>query len=301
MDITYETIIKYLVHSNKSESDFPTKKNLMRYHKFFPDEFNDRLTNKFYRYGIQVYDLEQNNISFWSSVLHLLNKKFILMDKYEQIDYIKSVKNQMIEYLDNNYIDFKLKSKFSKSVAKEYILKNTFSPLLIELLSYIFDINIITFNFEKKEIYITHSNTYSNPWRPIIILANYKDFWEPICSEDKKIFNYNNIVIKKLLNSQIEYFANDYLDKDYNLLDNIYEIIKLEKGDTDELDISSEMTEVNENNTFVNKNILSQNLTKSKLNKMKKDQIMKLIDDLKLDVNQKRPTKKNLIDIILNN
>ena len=297
MDITYEQIIKFLVHAEKLNSDFPTKKNFMKYQKFFPNEFQERLTNKFYRYGIQVYDSEQNNISFWSSILHLLNKDFILMDKKEQITYLKTIKLQMIEYLKENYNDFYLKDKFSKHVALEYITNSAFNPLLLEIVSFVFDINIVIFDFENTELYITSKKSFSNPWKPIILLSQYKDFWEPICSEDKKIFNYNNITIKKLLNSQVGYYCDEYLCKDFNLLDNIYEIIKLEKNN-DELDIS---ISENDNSTFVTQSILSKDFTKSKLTKMKKAEIMDIINQLELDIKQKRPTKKVLIDLILNN
>ena len=64
MEITYETIIKYLVPKNKNQlgSDtsfdnqvnnkpqFITQKNIISYSKDFPEKFKNLFTENFYRY-----------------------------------------------------------------------------------------------------------------------------------------------------------------------------------------------------------------------------------------------------------
>ena len=87
MDINYEIIIKYLskkvINVNdkqkyNQQTSFITQKNIYTYSHTFPAKFKELLTDKFYKYGITVYDNENNNISFWSSIITLLDKNFII-------------------------------------------------------------------------------------------------------------------------------------------------------------------------------------------------------------------------------
>ena len=98
MDINYDIIIKYLCKKNsiKKEQDenqepeiqeeipkltrktFSTQKSIFNYATNFPDKFKDLLTDKFYRYGVTTYDMEKNNVSFWASLLTLIDKNFLI-------------------------------------------------------------------------------------------------------------------------------------------------------------------------------------------------------------------------------
>jgi len=62
MEINYELIIKYLTKKDSSKNNFITQKNIYSYSTNFPDKFKEYLTDKYYRYGITVYDNENNNI-----------------------------------------------------------------------------------------------------------------------------------------------------------------------------------------------------------------------------------------------
>ena len=131
MEITYDTIIKYLC--SESRSNFSTKKNFMS--KNFPKELKEKLDPTFFRYGIQCYDDEQNNISFLSSVIHLLDKNYITMDKSEQISLIKNIKIQLKEYLAKDYSKYPLKKKFTKYSSNECLKDNKVTPLFVDLVS----------------------------------------------------------------------------------------------------------------------------------------------------------------------
>ena len=84
MDLNYKTIIEYLSDSN-NKINFPIKQNIMRYANYFENDFSKLLTKDFYMYGINIYDNFQNNISLWSSILFLTEKRFLTMDKNQQI------------------------------------------------------------------------------------------------------------------------------------------------------------------------------------------------------------------------
>ena len=90
MEITYETIIKYLGNKTpkkevSEKQSFITQKNIFTYANTFPEKFATLLTDKFYRLGTTVYDDKKNNISFWSSLLTLIDKEFILQPDKDMI------------------------------------------------------------------------------------------------------------------------------------------------------------------------------------------------------------------------
>ena len=287
MDLNYTTIIKYL-SENKNGIDFPIKKNIMRYANYFENSFSSILSDDFYMYGIQVYDDNQNNISLWSSILYLVENNFLLMDKNQQISFTSLIKKQFIEFIKKNYKNFINKKKFSRNFSMDILIKNEYNPILLELLSFCLNINIIILNFETDKINIVNSEDIFNPWKSTIILAKNKDFWQPICNKNKKLFTYSNTNIKEILNKEVIYFENEYLDRDFTLVDNLNELYNEHKDDMKEIDSDS-------NNMFIKKTI---NLNKTKLTKMKKQDIINLIEEYnyKIDIKQ---NKKNLINEIL--
>lgn len=302
MNITYKTIIETLCENKKSNFLFPTKKNLLNNIETFPDKFKNILNNKFYRYGIQVYDNEQNNISLWSTLIYLLNKKFILMDNNEQISYIELIKKQCINYLKKKHKNFSKRTKFSKQASIDILNNKSFNPLLIELLSFIFQINIIVFNFKSNEIHCISSNKILNCMKPFIIVGNYNNFWEPIHNNNNKIFKYNDI-IKKILSEDITYYEEEYLEKDLIIIDNILELLDEEKKNLNiKEEILSEESEESSNLYFTNKKSIVNNYTKSKLIKMKKNNLVLLANDLGININSiNTPNKKQIINLILDN
>ena len=304
MNITYNTIIEYLVN-NKENNNFSIKKNLLKYSSEFPDNFKQYFGEKFFRYGIQVYDNEQNNISLYSSIFHLLNKKFLLLDKIDQIKYIYEMKDNIKNYLRKNYKNFPLKSKFNKIFSIDVLNSNKFNPLLLEIFCYTFNINIIVFDYENNDVTVAFDGNYLNKWKPTLFLAKMKNFWEPIYNENNKIFRYNN-TIKNILEDIDSYFSSSYLEKDLIIIDNINEILEMENDECneDEDEDNNKDTEnykKTDNKLFVNQGILKLNIKKSKLNKMKKEKIIELIEEYNLNISVKGLNKKNIIEKIIKN
>ena len=142
--------------------------------------------------------------------------------------------------------------------------------LLLELISFCFDINILILNFKEEKIYAVNSDEFYNPYKSTILLANYDEYFEPISSKTNKLFTINNTVLEKLLNEEIEYYESEYLDKDFTLVDNLNELYNNNNNNNSEESLDS-------NNMFIKNNSLK--LNKTKLTKMKKNEIIQLINE----------------------
>lgn len=255
MSITYSDIISVLCNNNNK---FSTKLNIMR----FVDQFScfkEIFDNNFYRYGIHIYDNEYQNISFLSSILYCIDENYNIEDKFVLFNKINNIK----EFIKNN----------------------------INITNYL-NMNIIIFDFKTEKIKSLYNGDYLNPYKETIFLANYDDYWEPICCKDFKTFNINsskcNILKNKILNCEIDYYNND---KIYSINDNVVEITEETFG-----------VMTNNEESFTTKNSIYSNLTKNKLNKMNKNDILQIIDDLNIDISKlKKPTKTILINLILEN
>jgi hypothetical protein len=131
-----------------------------------------------------------------------------------------------------------------------------------------------------------------NPWRPSIYLARYDEWWEPIVVKDLRVFSFSspraNILKHNILNRDVyRYNTKDII----TVNDNFNEIMALEgfiktnktaNTDSEELFIAPVIP------------------TRGKLDKMKKDELIALCNTLNKIINISKPTKKDLIDIIIN-
>ena len=284
MEINYQTIINYLSES-KNRSEFPIRENIMKYSKYFPNEFSNYFSNNFFIYGVK----SSNNLSVYSSVLHLLNDKYILFDSNEKNDYINTIKSDLREYVKKNHKNFSNKSKFSKHYSLEVLNSDKFSPLILELFCFCFRINIIIFDFKNNTKSIVNSDDVLNPWFPTIILSKYDNYFAPIYNNDNKYFNYESNFIKTILNSDIEYFESKFLDKEYTLLDNLKDIMKYNFDYVEENNSN--------NDTFLNKDSIK--ISKSKLQKMRKNDIIKYVKEFNLNVNVTQTKDKIIKEILL--
>jgi hypothetical protein len=217
MVLNYNTIINYL--SESSNNDFPTSYNTVK-HEFI--KFKKYFDSTYYRYGVLVNDNSNKNISLISSILYCSDDKFNILNKKEQLSHITKIMNK----LDNDNINKVLK------------------------------VNLVYFNFENEEITF---DLYSdnNLYRPTILLANFKDYYEPICSSSNKIFSLHDEIIKKLPNL-----------------------------DTTECE---------------NKIFFDSKLTLPKLKKMKKDEILTILQNKNINIDLKKSKKQDLIDLYLQN
>ncbi len=213
--------------------------------------FNKIFDDTFYRYGINISDDNDKNISLNSSILYCLD------ENYHNIPL-----NQITNLITSNNI---------KNIVKEL------------------NINIIIFDFKNNKIASEYFGDYFNPWRPTIYLANYEEYYEPIVTKECKIFSFSsykyNILKTNILSQQIyKYNTNELI----NINDNFKEILELENF--------NKLTNCNETFTSTEEEVL---YNKSKLDKMKKDELIQLCAKLNKSITISRPTKKDLIEIIL--
>ena len=275
MEITYDIIIKYLTDDCQSlNTNNITNKHESYNSMHFPEMFNQIFLNDFYRYGITINDDNNNNISFFSSILTLLDKNFIIPYDNTELIQIKNFKNNLIDkYKKKNlskclkiHDKFFFKDKLNKSI----------DSLCIQYISDILVINIFIFDFKNNTINIVYSNDKFVIDNNFILLSKYDDYYEPIILTNnlQKIFNkQDNIIIKLLeLHQSIKYLDENILNKNFNI------------------DIN-------------NLNININNLNKTKLNKLKLNELVDIATKLNLNImqNNKLLIKKQIIDLICNN
>jgi hypothetical protein len=284
MEINYDLIIKYLV---TKKNIFASKKHILVYSELFPEKFKELIQNKFYRYGINQVDTKNINISFYNTLLTLLNKNFITYNTDEEneeiIKFMKSIskeieKHTFPEYLSN--INFK---NVLDSISDEHI----------QVLSEILDVNFIILDFKEEKYKIIYPNLICNPYKTTLLIANYDEYYEPIVYEvdNKKLFSYNDQNIKKIY--QLEFKQLETINKIYNFDDNLNEIIKEFNPESKIIDVDS-----NENNTFIK--IYENEYTNTQLMKMTKKEIEVILKKKKIEVsNISKILKKEMIELIL--
>lgn len=286
MEINYDLIIKYLVNkdkTNKLTNTFTTQKNIYTYSTEWNDKFKELFTDKFYRYGVLINDNDNNNISFWASIIMLLYEEFVIPYNEDEITIINDFKNQLLEKYSNKKLSNFIKG-FDKNDFRErfrLIADNNVLQYIVDILN----INIIILDFKNIIIKSVYSDESLNPWKQTIILSNYDNYWEPVMmlntkNEVQRLFDYNNVVIKKIL------YTNNLII--YNSSDKIFSIIN---------DINYVLENENKKINNVEINI---KYDSKKLNKMKLSELFELTQELKINVEEKRPTKAILINLIMN-
>ena len=323
MEITYNIIIKYLCEKQDNEVilakkelvKFITQKNIFSYSSTFPDKFKNLLTDKFYRYGVTTHDNENNNISFWSTLLTLLDKKFIIPFTNDEIEIINQFKNQLIEQYSKQKMSSFLKDLDKNDWRERFKLEP--DSYILQYIVDILDINILIMDFKTTNIYSLYRKNIMNPWKQTIIIAKYDNNWEPIMSvkakgNTQRLFDYNDAIIKKLITTEklILYFDTEKINKDFICMEDIQDVINLEKN---KLKISSNNKIINNeliNNELINNEQLFVKiddfeeiklLNKTKLNKMKLLELQDICAKFKISINtDKIPTRAVLIELILN-
>ena len=290
MEINYDTIIKYLT---KNINSFSNKKTILTYSDKFCTKFYNLLQNKFYKYGISINDNKNKNISFYTSLLTLLNKDFVSLDNNEEITEINKFKN----FLNDSVKSFKPSAYLTNYLNENKLVNNDLLNNLdiyyFQTIVEVFDINILILDFNDENIYSLYPDDEYNPWKPTLLFAKHNDWWEPIIYEvkTKRTFSYNDIQIKKLLNeTKIEYYCKDIIKKDFIMNDNINNIIN---------ELKPEQQEVEEtNNTFIKPEKAGHDFIT--LNKLTKNDLSDICKTNNIKINTKM-LKKELIDLIINN
>lgn len=287
MEINYDLIIKYLCKKNIKEkvNTFTTQKNIYTYSTDWPDNFKQLFTDKFYRYGVSIYDNENNNISFWSSIITLLYNEFVISYTEDEFSIINNFKSQIIDKYNQKNL-----SNFIKKLDKNDFRERFRLDPDNDVLQYIVDtlnINLLIFDFNENNgnpIKSVYPDDILNPWKQILLLSKYNNLWEPIMLNNPKgdaqrLFDYNNVIIKKILYTS-NLITYNTPDKTFNIINDINYVIENE-------------------NSKINNVTISDKYDLKKLNKMKLNELVELSKELKIDVNEKRPTKAILINLII--
>ena len=311
--MNYNLIIKYLSKqkpfiTNKGEynNNFPEK---FKDNKCLDNTFNKCLDNTFYRYGVTTYNNDKLNISFWSSLLTILDKSFLIPIDNDELYLVKKFIDDIVD--KKKHIDMKERVK---------LVPNS---QVFEFVADVLNINLLFLDFKNLTFNVIYPNLYLNPWNKICILVKNDDFFEPVMSKENRYFTFDNDIIKNLfLNNDITYFDNikEYIlldtkekvqekedeasvkintkyKKTLELVDNI-KVVKTNKKENEEITSTKEITGAIHNNK---EEILVDysHLNKTKLNKMKMDELTELYNELKLEKNNKM-LKADMINNILN-
>ena len=233
MEINYDLIIKYLVGKNQSEKPdniFTTQKNIYTYSTTWPDKFKQLFTDKFYRYGVTVNDSENNNISFWASIITLLYDEFLIFYTAEETTIINNFKSQIID----KYNHKKLSNYIKKLDKNDFRERFRLCPdnNILQYVADILDINLLIFDFKDQTIKSVYPEEIMNPWKQILLLSKYDNLWEPIMlnnskGETQRLFDYNNQIIKKILYTN-ELILYNSEDKIFNITSDINYVIENE-------------------------------------------------------------------------
>lgn len=291
MEINYNLILEYLCNQKDlSLNSFSNKVNIIQKGTDF-NNFKNIFDENFYRYGVNIYNDTNDNISLYSSLLFCLDSNILLKDTLELFNTVSELKLSLI----NSQINLK---DLDIDDDINLLVKNNENSYLLEVLVNMFKINIIIFDFKDNKIKSVYDGKYFNPWKLTIYLANYENFWEPIISSDKKYFSIsndvNNTLKNKILFEDIEYF-NDL--KAFTINDNLEEILE----DSNLINYNKNKSEGNvevENDTFISHNNLIKNFNKSKLSKLKKDELIGIMTNLNINLDNKKAKKQDIVNII---
>lgn len=244
MEINYELIIKYLCKSESKVEKKITKPKEKNNFMYFQEELNEM----FY------LDFNFEN-SFLVSIIFLLNNEKFYIDNSKMSDSIDEMLNELNLTNDSN---------IKVNICKE------------------FNINILLIGDELKLFSYRNIIDLSLPF---ILLYEKDNEYYPIYEKNRKVFFYHNSLVENLLDNEFKVNHDDY-----QLLDDIEYII-------DDI-LKKETNEVLINNIFTNESIVNNmesykkmkkselidklldsntSLKKSKLNKLKKNDLIKIL------------------------
>jgi len=311
MEINYSLILKYLLKDTHENQTFVHQKNFMTYSDKFPEEFKNILGDKFYRIGV-TQNINQKNMSFYTSLITLLDDNMMSITEKEELYKI----NELLTVLNNKVINTTLHIKeISKGSIKKYLKDIESNIWIYELIANYLKLNFIIFDFNTLKIFTIYCGEFMDPWRTCLFLAKHNKSWEPILNNEKRVFSYNDNVVKKILSQStinITYFENEIIKKDLVIVDNLKEIVdNLIKSDII-LDSGIESSIDSDKNSGIDVDKLSDNheeipfikkeikLDEDKLNKMLKTELIIHLKALNIKYSSKS-TKKDLIQLILTN
>jgi hypothetical protein len=297
-NITYNIILKYLSPVHKKQSTFPNKPNLVIDYNEFPINIKCYLKN-FYRYGVKSHNEEGDNISFLSSILASIDKKFLVSDSEESIKLFNEEMENFIQK-SGNYTTYNYNLT---GLTKSTILckiKEKVSPIYIQIVCDLLNINVIIINFETGDKTGYYSGVEFNLFYPTIFMAYCNEYYEPIFYKEKKYYNYNDRILEKVMSSNFTIVPIGTLHKDFIimndiliLLDNMFNI----NDDSDNDSFVEHKSEKDSELNNINKSTLL-NFSANKLKKKKKEDLIEIANSLNITINSKNK-KEDIIETII--
>jgi hypothetical protein len=312
MEINYDLIIKYLATKDPklTSKTFASQKSILNYSVNFPNKFKELFTDKFYRFGITNYDTNKNNISFWTSLLTLLDKNFLIPYNNDEVSLINQFKEQILDMYKKSKISSFLK-EYEKIDMRERF-KLDIDLVILQYIVDIMDINFMIFDFETENIEVLYKKDIMNPWKQTLLFAKFENMWEPIMlikpkGEIQRTFDYNNINVKKILFTPnlVKYYNGNKIKKEYIYIDDISDVIEIEKKQLNKNDLKNDLNVDSDSSVKTHSetdDIISSysSLNKTKLNKMKVNELEPIVTKLKITIDAKRITRQMMIDNIVN-
>ena len=300
MTITLNQLISELSNIDEVKQTVQNKYEV----NILPDFFKDILTDSINRHGV-VQNFKSStrtlNISLYYSILFLIDKNFEKLDEYKQIDNINILVNKLCTEINTNslitkynYRELKLKKKDLINEISNYLNTNK----VIKFLSDYFDINIFVCNFEHNKLYCACDNNFYNKYRNNIIIGQINsNSFEPLLTNDYKIFSSNNSIINNLLCNHFNYIIPMYgyefiikSDIDINHDFHIIEEKNVDEKNVDEKNVDNK--NVDEKNVD-NKNVDEKNVDEKNVDNKNIDE--KNVDNKnEQNVDEKNVEEKNV-------
>ena len=200
------------------------------------------------------------------------------------------------KYIESNYNNFSQKEIFSNINS----IKNITEKDIIKLTK-IFDLNIILYNFNNINVYYHENNPLKKKY---LAIKKNKLYYILLDKNNNSLFDINDNLIKKTLKEENIIFNYKPESLISNKDNEKYEInLNTNKSNIEEekkIDINEELNNNNTENSKQTNEIIYDIKTINKLKKMKKDELIKILQDNDI-IFDKKQLKDKLCKIILEN
>ena len=335
--VTLDELVEYIKSNNKSNKrkkkelseslsdseeehdlnkplEYLTKKKIDSFGKNLDDIYFNNLENTYFREG-SIKEINENNISFYYSILFLLFKeKFNSLELNQKITFIEIfIKLLKLDVNSEKFNKFKTLG-WKKESVMNYIKNNEINKILLRYISEYLHVNIFIIDLENQNILFSGENPFIKYKKNLFLLKLNENDYEPLFSETK-IFPYSSEFIK-LIESKSYLIKNLYCDlnknevEEFKIKTNDHSMIFKKRelnNETNDLincfnessDNENLMSDVNENIKFI-----SERETEINIKEIEKMQVKELREvakenDILLKLNNgKLKTKKQLCEEI---
>jgi len=196
-DIKYIDKFKFnnlVLNEEKNVGDLP--KNLKKiFNPFIKDTYRIGIVNN-------IIDNYDNTSLFYSFLLCIIDN-FSNFSLEKQKDYVITLRDKLILDIERENLFSKFeynKLKLQKKELLESIKNFKNNRITLVLLSDYFNINIFLLNILEDKLYVIYSEDKFNIFKINIFLVFYNDFFSPLKYNNEYLLNYNNTLLKKIVN-----------------------------------------------------------------------------------------------------